>query len=559
MAQTVFVPRAVHWVGAAAASVVLLVGCAAPGTGGAPGDGASGSRNADGADDGRTGAGGGGAAEADGAGGTAGAADALCAADSERRMRGAWLTTVRNIDWPSEPGLSAQEQQDELDAYLDDAVAMGLNAVFLHVRPTADAVYASDKEPWARYLTGEQGGDPGYDPLEYAVAQAHDRGLELHAWFNPYRVGWQDPDIENLVDDHPVKQNPEWLVDYGDEAYVDPGNPEVREWVTGVIMDVVERYDIDGVHFDDFFYPYPKDGEEFDDDASWEAHGGDFDDRGDWRRDNVDQLMRDVHGAVQEAKPWVSFGVSPFGIWRNRSTDPSGSASSGLQSYDAQYADTRTWIQEGTIDYVAPQLYWERGFDTADYEVLADWWADEVEGTGVDLYIGQAAYRLGEDGWTSDDALSTQLDYSGELEEVGGDVYFSIKSLRENRDAVDHLLGGHYADPALPPRTDSGEEAARVGAVAGVTARAGEDGDGVEVSWEAAEGARFYAVYRLPAEAAEAGETACEALTPANLVGVTGGTGFDDTGAGDDAVYAVTALDDYRAQGPVGEIADPRG
>ncbi|MDE3724982.1 family 10 glycosylhydrolase, partial [Nocardiopsis sp. N85] len=300
------------------------------------------------------------------------------------------------------------------------------------------------------------------------------------------------------------------------------------------------------------------DGEEFDDDASWEAHGGDFDDRGDWRRDNVDQLMRDVHGRIQETKPWVSFGVSPFGIWRNQSTDPTGSSSSGLQSYDAQYADTRTWIQEGTIDYVAPQLYWERGFGTADYEVLTDWWANEVAGTDVDLYIGQAAYRLGEDGWGGDDALSTQLDYSGALEEVDGDVYFSIKSLRQHGQVVDHLLGGHYADPALPPRTDSGEEEARVGAVTGVVART--EGDRVEVTWDATEDARFYAVYRLPDEVAEAGdETVCEALTPDNLVGLTGTTGLTDTADEDVAGYAVTALDDYRARGPVGEIADPRG
>ena len=540
--------RTVRWTAAAVASAVLLTGCAAGTAGGAPRDGASGSRNGG---DTRAGATSGGNGEADRA------ATALCTAESDRRMRGAWLTTVRNIDWPSEPGLPAAEQQDELDAYLDDAAAMGLNAVFLHVRPTADAVYRSDLEPWARYLTGEQGGDPGYDPLEYAVAGAHERGLELHAWFNPYRVGLHEPDIANLADDHPVKENPDWLVDYGDEAYMDPGNPEVRDWVTGVIMDVVDRYDIDGVHFDDFFYPYPQDGEEFDDDASWKAYGGDFDDRGDWRRDNVDRLIRDVHDAIQASAPWVSFGVSPFGIWRNRGTDPAGSPTSGLQSYDAQYADTRAWIREGSIDYVAPQLYWERGFAAADYEVLADWWADQVEGTDVDLYIGQAAYRLGEEGWTSDDALSVQLDYSGALEQVEGDIYFSIKSLRGNRGAVDHLLGGHYAAPALPPRTDTGREEARVGAVPGVTARAGQDG--VAVSWEAVEGARFYAVYRLPAEAAGAGEAACAALTPENLAGMTGGTGFDDAGAGDGAVYAVTALDDYRAQGPVGGIAVPRG
>jgi uncharacterized lipoprotein YddW (UPF0748 family) len=492
------------------------------------------------------------------------AAPATCGTDGDKReMRGAWLTTVRNIDWPSEPGLSADEQKAELDQWLDESVEMGLNAVFLHARPTADAVYDSELEPWARYLTGEQGGDPGYDPLEYAVEEAHKRGLEMHAWFNPYRVGLQDPDIENLADDHPVKQNPDWLVDFGKEAYVDPGNPEVREWVTAVIMDVVDRYDIDGMHFDDFFYPYPQDGATFDDDASWEAHGGDFDDRGDWRRDNVDQLMRDVHGQIQETKPWVSFGVSPFGIWRNDTTDPSGSPSSGLQSYDAQYADTRTWIEEGTVDYVAPQLYWERGFSTADYEAMTDWWANEVEGTGVDLYVGQGAYRLGESGWTGDDALSTQLDYSSENEQVMGDIYFSIKSMRDNPDAVNHLLENHYSQPALPPVIESPDgQGPRVGAPTGVTAKA-EEGT-VEVGWQAIEDARFYAVYRLPAEAAQAledgdDEAYCAALVPENLVGMTGGSVLTDTAPLEDgAGYVVTALDDYRAEGPVSEIADPR-
>ncbi len=540
MARAVTTPRAgARWAVAAAATTVLLAGC---------------TPKEDTPD-----------ADAPAPGGEGLAAPARCGADADKReMRGAWLTTVRNIDWPSEPGLSADEQKAELDEWLDESVDMGLNAVFLHARPTADAVYDSDLEPWARYLTGEQGGDPGYDPLEYAVQEAHERGLELHAWFNPYRVGLQDPDVENLVDSHPVKQNPDWLVDFGSEAYVDPGNPEVREWVTSVIMDVVERYDIDGMHFDDFFYPYPQDGATFDDDASWEEHGGDFDDRGDWRRDNVDQLMRDVHGGIQATKPWVSFGVSPFGIWRNDSTDPSGSASSGLQSYDAQYADTRTWIQEGTVDYVAPQLYWERGFSTADYETMTDWWADEVEGTGVDLYVGQGAYRLGESGWTGDDALSTQLDYSGGFDQVAGDIYFSIKSMRDNPDAVGHLLETHYTRPALPPVIEAPDgEGPLVGAPAEVSAQTGDDG--VEVEWQAIEDARFYAVYRLPGEAAEALETGddeayCAALAPENLVGMTGGSALTDTDPLEDgAGYVVTALDDYRAEGPVSEIADPRG
>ncbi|MFB8762041.1 glycoside hydrolase family 10 protein [Nocardiopsis alba] len=540
MARALTRPRAGgRWAAAAATATVLLAGCSA-------GDDPA-------SDDPRA------------PGGEGIAAPAVCPADDDKRqMRGAWLTTVRNIDWPSEPGLSADEQKAELDEWLDDSVDMGLNAVFLHTRPTADAVYDSELEPWARYLTGEQGGDPGYDPLEYAVEEAHKRGLELHAWFNPYRVGLQDPDVENLSEDHPVKRNPDWLVDFGTEAYVDPGNPEVREWVTSVIMDVVDRYDVDGIHFDDFFYPYPQEGATFDDDATWEEYGGDFDDRGDWRRDNVDQLMRDVHGGIQESKPWVSFGVSPFGIWRNDSTDPSGSPSSGLQSYDAQYADTRTWIQEGTVDYVAPQLYWERGFATADYEALTDWWANEVEGTDVDLYVGQGAYRLGEIGWTGDDALSTQLDYSGELDQVAGDIYFSIKSMRDNPGAVDRLLETHYADPALPPTmTDPEGEGPRVGSVDDVDARL-VDGN-VEVEWDEIEGARFYALYRLPDDAVRALEDGdddayCAALDTANLVGMTGEPTLTDTepleeGAG----YVVTALDDFRAEGPVGEIVDVRG
>jgi len=534
VARTVTTPRAAtRWGIAAAATTVLLSACST---------GADQEQSQDGSAD------------------QAAPSVACGPAQDKRDMRGAWLTTVRNIDWPSEPGLSEEEQKEELDAWLDDAVDMNLNSVFLHARPTADAVYDSDMEPWARYLTGEQGGDPGYDPLAYAVEQAHERGLEMHAWVNPYRVGLLEPDLENLTDGHPVSQNPEWLVEHGEEAYVDPGNPEVREWVTAVIMDIVERYDIDGMHFDDFFYPYPVEGEEFDDDATWQEHGGDFDERADWRRDNVDQLMREVHGQIQESKPWVTFGVSPFGIWRNESTDPSGSPSAGLQSYDDQFADTRTWIEEGTIDYVAPQLYWERGFETADYEQMTDWWAEEVDGTGVELYIGQGAYRLDDD-WSEDDALSTQLDYSGEKEQVGGDIYFSIKSMRDNEAAVDHLQDHHYGQPALPPQMDSGEDGPQVGAVQGLEA---DVSDGTaEVTWDENEDARFYAVYRLPSDAAEAAagedpEEQCAALTQENLVEVTGGTGLTDDVDDDTAGYVVTALDDYRAEGPVGEVVGVR-
>ncbi|MFI6577953.1 glycoside hydrolase family 10 protein [Nocardiopsis sp. NPDC050513] len=562
-ARVAAAPRAAaRWIAAAVAAAALLSGCSssadtADGTGQAgavPPSGPSPS-DASSAAAGATGSG-----AADGAEPPSAAPQACEADPGARRMRGAWLTTVRNIDWPSEPGLSAEEQREELDAYLDDAAGLGLNAVFLHVRPTADAVYESDLEPWARYLTGEQGGDPGYDPLEYAVEGAHERGLELHAWFNPYRVGFLDPDLANLAEGHPAEENPDWVVEHGEEAYLDPGEPEVRAWVTGVVLDVVERYDVDGVHFDDYFYPYPQPGEAFDDDATWEEYGGDFDDRADWRRDNVDRLVADVHEGIQAAKPWVSFGVSPFGIWRNRDSDASGSRTSGLESYDAQYADTRAWIQDGTIDYVAPQLYWDRGFDTADYEVLTDWWADEVEGTGVDLYIGQAAYRVGDDGWRGEDALSTQLDYSGEDPRVAGDVYFSIRSLRENAaEAYARLAETHYPHPALPPGTAAEGHEPLTGRVGAVAARA--DGDRVDVEWEPVEDARFYAVYRVaPDGAASAdGPGACPGPEPEDLVGVTGGTSLTDAAPVGDGGYVVTALDVFRSQGPVSAIARVRG
>ncbi len=478
----------------------------------------------------------------------------------KRELRGAWLTTVGNIDWPSEPGLSADEQKKEMDQRLDEAVDLGLNTVFLHVRPTADAVYESDLEPWSKYLTGEQGGDPGYDPLEYAVAEAHERGLELHAWFNPYRVG-MNSDIEELADDHPVRKNPEWLVTHGREGYLDPGNPEVQKWVTGVIMDVVERYDIDGVHFDDFFYPYPAEDAVFDDDESWERYGDGFDDRDGWRRDNVNEFVAGVHERIQETKPWVRFGISPFGIWRNDTSDPTGSATSGLESYSAQHADTRAWIREGTVDYVVPQLYWERGFDTADYEELVPWWSDLVEGTGVDLYIGQAAYRAEDKGW-SDDTLSKQLDYSADYPEVGGDVYFSFKSLTNvGKKAYENVVEDHYDDPALPPLADDSRDGEPlVGAVEGLTATVEDDRTRLE--WKAAEGASSYAVYQLDAEeAALVGtgdpERYCDVLSADNLVAVTGQTSVED-GADEDSAYVVTALDDYRVEGPADEIADTR-
>ncbi|ASU83773.1 glycosyl hydrolase [Nocardiopsis gilva YIM 90087] len=476
-----------------------------------------------------------------------------CDADAavpKRQMRGVWLTTVRNIDWPSADDLSESQQKKELIEQLDRARELGLNAVFFHARPTADAVYRSEKEPWARYLTGTQGGDPGYDPLEFATTEAHKRGLELHAWFNPYRVGWDDPDLENLAEDHPVKKHPDWLIEYDDQGWMDPGNPEVRAWVGDVVLDVVDRYDIDGVHFDDYFYPYPdEDGSDFGDDGSWKKYRGDFTDRGDWRRDNVNRLIAEIHDRIERRKPWVRFGVSPFGIWRNESTDPAGSATKGLESYDAQYADTRAWIQEGTIDYVTPQVYWPQGFTTADYATLVPWWAEQVAGTDVDLYIGQAAYKVGDDGWEGSDALSRQLDFNSERPEVTGDVFFSMKSLNDVADdAIEEVAAEHYRRPALPPRAAG--DAAAPEPVTGLEAE--RSAEGVRLVWDTTGGARFHAVYRVPDNG---GEDLCALADAAHLLAVVGGNAaegkqaFTDTDPADGAVrYYVTALDDHRVE-----------
>lgn len=479
-----------------------------------------------------------------------------CTAEADhpkRQLRGAWAPSVRNLDWPSSDDLSAEEQQAELRDLLDATDDMGLNAVFLQVRPTADALYASDLEPWARYLSGTQGGDPGYDPLEFAIEEAHSRGLELHAWFNPYRVGWQDDDLDHLIDDHPAVRNEDWMITRNDEGYLDPGNPDVRDWVGDVVLDVVDRYDVDGVHFDDYFYPYPGEGGEFDDDASWEAHGDDFDSRGAWRRDNVNQLLADIHTRIDETKPWVQFGVSPFGVWRNDSDDSDGSDTRALQSYDDIYADTRAWIDNEWVDYVIPQLYWERGFDAADYEELVPWWSDLVEGSDVDLYIGQAAYRVGEDGW-DDEALARQLDFNQDYPLVGGDVYYALSSLLGDASgAVEELDAGHYSRPALPPEVGSGDPPPAIAELS-----ATETDEGADVEWDTPQDARFFAVYRLRDDP----ENLCAIDDGSALIDVIGAPAegetqtFHDADAEPGDRYHVTVLDDYRRESGPGSGAD---
>ncbi|MBB6348624.1 uncharacterized lipoprotein YddW (UPF0748 family) [Nonomuraea muscovyensis] len=460
-------------------------------------------------------------------------AAAQCVADArhpKRQLRGVWIATVKNIDWPSRTGLAVDRQKAEYVKILDAAVKRRLNAVFVQVRPASDALYKSSLEPWSEYLTGTPGKDPGWDPLPFLVAEAHKRGLEFHAWFNPYRAA-HDADLSRLPASHPARRNPGWIVRYGDRIYYNPGLPQVREHVTKVVTDVVQRYDVDGIHFDDYFYPYPEPGRTFDDRAAFAKHG-----KGKslpaWRRSNVNTLIAQVDKAVHAAKGHVKFGVSPFGIWRNKAQDPTGSATSGMSAYDAIHADARAWVKAGTVDYVMPQLYWPRGFRAADYSALVPWWAGEVKGGDVHLYIGQALYRVGatdDKAWTKPGELPAHLTLNRKFKQVDGDVYFSAKNLLANPlGAMDRIVKEHYSRPALLPLMKE-----RGGSAP--PAPAGVKSAGPKLTWNATPGARSYAVYRLP----KSGED-CHTTDARDLVAVVSSPSF---GAASPGTYLVTALD----------------
>ncbi|MFZ3469196.1 glycoside hydrolase family 10 protein [Streptomyces sp. 4.24] len=371
-------------------------------------------------------------------------------------FRGMWVASVQNVDWPSESGLSAAEQRAELIGLLDTAVARRLNAVILQVRPTADAMWPSAREPWSQWLTGEQGVDPGWDPLGTAVAEAHARGLELHAWFNPYRVA-NHTDRSLLVPEHPARRNRGWTVAYGGKLYYNPGLPQVRRFVQEAMLDAVARYPLDGVHWDDYFYPYPVEGEDFDDDDAYEEYGGSFATRADWRRHNTDTLVHEMSGRLRALRPAVRFGISPFAVWRNSDRDPLGSPTqAGVATYDDLYADTRKWVREGWIDYIVPQAYWQLGHPTADYADIVPWWAHTVAGTGVGLYVGEALYRCDAESptaaWRDPRELSRHVRFARGYPQVRGHVYFSAKQVAADPNgAMARVVADHYP-AAAPPR-----------------------------------------------------------------------------------------------------------
>ena len=380
----------------------------------------------------------------------AGAAGGDTGARPVRQFRALWIASVLNIDWPSKMGLTAIQQQQEYLAWLDLAKELNMNAVISQVRPTADSFWPSLHEPWSKYLTGTQGKNPGYDPLAFQVASAHERNLEYHAWFNPYRVSMQ-PDGKDLVADHPAKQHPDWVWPYGGKLYYDPGLPEVRAFVQRAMLDAVRRYDIDAVHFDDYFYPYPVGGADYPDAATYAKHGN-GQPIADWRRENINALVREMQQQVHRIKPWVKFGISPFGIWRNKASDPLGSDTRGTESYVAISADSRRWVKEGWVDYINPQIYWQIGLSVADYAKLVPWWAEVVRGTDVALYIGQAVYKVTSGAFTDPNELSRHLTLNKSYPEVDGDVFFSSKDVRTDpKGAISTMVADHYQSPAIVP------------------------------------------------------------------------------------------------------------
>ena len=371
----------------------------------------------------------------------------------KREFRGTWLATVENIDWPSRPGLSTEAQKSELINILNNHQRSGINAIMMQVRPVTDAFYAVGVEPWSRYLTGKQGKAPMpfYDPLSFAIDECHKRGMELHAWFNPYRATMDLID-SHTSPDHITRTKPEWFFVYDGQKLFNPGIPEVREYIIQVIMNVVRTYDIDAVHFDDYFYPYPEKGMVIRDQEAFRTYGADFANIGDWRRHNVDTLIHNLSDSIHTAKKYMKFGISPFGIWRNKSQDPEGSESTGLDGYSQLYADARKWIQQGWIDYINPQVYFPFYYRAAPYEKLVDWWSNNT--FGKHLYIGQGAYRAMEkrEGWREKTQIPDQIRYLRTNARVQGSVFFSSKSLRDNLAGVnDSLRTNFYKLAALQP------------------------------------------------------------------------------------------------------------
>ena len=370
----------------------------------------------------------------------------------KREFRAAWIQSVNG----QFRGMPTEKLKQNLIGQLNSLQKAGINAIIFQVRPEADALYASRLEPWSRFLTGVQGKapEPYWDPMQFMIDECHKRGMEFHAWINPYRT--KTTLKSELAPNHVYNIHPEWFVTYGDQLYFDPALPESRRHICMVVSDIVSRYDVDAIHMDDYFYPYPIKGKDFPDDASFARFGGGFSNKGDWRRSNVNVLIKKLHETIREIKPWVKFGVSPFGIYRNESSDPLGSKTKGLQNYDDLYADVLLWAREGWIDYNIPQIYWHIGHPVADYETLVKWWARNTENRP--LFIDQSVMNTVQNADPKNPSINQlprKMALQRAYQTIGGSCQWPASAVVENvgkyRDA---LIAEYHKYPALPPVFD---------------------------------------------------------------------------------------------------------
>ncbi len=367
-------------------------------------------------------------------------------------LRGVWVSTVANIDYPSQQTTDSEKLKKDIIEILDNCSDMGFNTVFFQVRPASDALYKSEIFPWSRYLTGTQGKAPdgGFDPLKFAIDEAHSRDMELHAWINPYRITNSSADNSRLASNNPAVLHPELVVTDDDgKMYYNPGDSASIKLIIDGAVEIAENYDVDGIHMDDYFYPSGG----FNDDGTYAFYKEKYPDKGDWRRAMVNKLVKEMDIAVHKAKPNIEFGISPRGIWANASDVPGGSDTKGGGSYDSIYADSKAWVDNGWVDYIMPQIYWNIGYEIADYSVLCDWWSNVVDDTDVRLYIGEGAYRTTSStlpAWTGDNGteeLRRHVELGREKKEIGGYCMFTYNTFLENR-AIYNLMQEVNAEPS---------------------------------------------------------------------------------------------------------------
>ena len=378
-------------------------------------------------------------------------ADTLIESKFVSEMRGVWVASVYNLDYPTKQTTDAEILKKEAIKILDDAKDLGMTAVFLQVRPTADALYKSNIFPWSRFLTGRNGLAPqnDFDPLEFWIQEAHKRNLELHAWINPYRVTKNgDQEYQGICADSPAKKNSNWIVRYSDgNYYFDPGIPEVRTLVVEGIAEIVNNYEIDGIHMDDYFYP----GTGFEDTKTFEKYKKNFTNIEDWRRNNVNLLVKEISDRINEIDSEIEFGISPAGIWANKKKKEVGSNTNGTESYYQHYADTRKWAQEGWIDYIAPQIYWEIGHKTADYKTLVTWWSDTLKNSQTKLYIGMADYKTidvkKDSVWYQGEEIEKQLNLNDLYENIEGEIHYRYASLLSDKNLYNKVKDYYKNQP----------------------------------------------------------------------------------------------------------------